>query len=375
MSSIDLFIIAAEPSADVLGEKLVLALLEKAPHLQMAAVAGPKMRKLPIQPLFSMEDLQVMGFIDVALALPKIIRQFFTIRKTILKKKPKAIITIDYPGFNLRLQKSLRKKGFSGKQIHYVCPSVWAWGKKRIPLMEKNLDLLLSLFPFEAKCFEGRSLNVQHVGHPLTQAIEEPQESKRKNMLAIFPGSRTAEIEKNLPLQLQAAEKMKTLDPALEIAISISHREKQSLIEKIVKNKQCRLVPPEDHYPLMKEAKMAIATSGTVTLELALHETPTIVNYAIRPFEQFIAQKILKIDLPYYALANIIASKEIFPELFGSNLTLENLFSKTKRLWCEEDAYRLCQTNCKELRLALTKKKSSHEAASQILALLEQSPH
>lgn len=358
MSQVDYYIIAGEMSGDLHGAKLISAMLAKNPNLKIAAVAGPQMRSFPIQSPFAIENLSVMGFIDVFFALPKIVRQFFAIRNSILKTKPKAVIFIDYPGFNLRLQNSLRKKKFTGKLIHYICPSVWAWGKKRIPLMEKNLDLLITLFPFEKEYF-SKKLRVEHVGHPLISAIAKNQ-NQRTNTLALFPGSRTKEITKNLPLQIAVAKQLQKEDPTLKIAISISHPEKESLIKEIAKTTECLFVPPENTYHLMKTAKLALAKSGTVTLELALHETPTIVNFAIRPLDVFIAQKIFKINLPFYCIVNILARKEIFPEFIGPHCTFENLIHAARNV---------SKQNVTQVRDLLTSKNASEEAAFLILNL------
>ena len=273
-----------------------------------------------------------MGFVGILSSLPRLIAQFFKIRNQILRKNPKAALFIDYPGFNLRLERSLRKKGFQGKIIHYVCPTVWAWGKGRIALIEENVDLLLCLFPFEKTYFSNKRLQVEYIGHPLANKIESTSQM-RANILAIFPGSRVQEIKKNLKIQLQAAKEIQKQDPSAEIAISISQENKRALIEQIVKDFPCKLVPPDESYSLMKRARIALATSGTVTLELALHKTPTIVNYAINRLDQFLAQKIFRINLPYYCIVNIIADREIFPEFFGSQLKEKAFCDAAKNLW------------------------------------------
>lgn len=328
----DLFVVAAEPSGDLLGKDLIQEILHLNPHLKISAVAGPKMRELPIQIVSPMEKLCSMGFIGILSSLPRLFMQFFKIRKAILKRNPKIALFIDYPGFNLRLERSLRKKGFEGKIVHYVCPTVWAWGKKRVSLLEKNVDLLLCLFPFEKNCFSGKKLQVEYVGHPLARKIKQSIE-KRTNTLALFPGSRVSEIEKNLGGQIETAKKLQKEDPTIEVAISISQKNKESLIRHLTKNFPCKLVPPDESYRLMRSAKVAIATSGTVTLELALHGTPTVVTYAISKFDLFLALKVFKINLPFYCIVNIIANKEIFPEFFGPNLTEENLTKAVKKLW------------------------------------------
>lgn len=364
----DLFVSVGELSGDLHGAKLIEELLALKSALRIGATAGPRMRALPIKEYFAMENLQVMGFVDVLLALPKLIRAFYQIRNQILRLSPKAVVCIDYPDFHLRLEKSLRKKGFTGKIIHLVCPTVWAWRKQRVFQMAKTLDLLLTFLPFEPACFAKTMLPVRYVGHPLALPVAEFVPSgkfKGKKILALFPGSRETEIARNLPLQLQAARAMRQQDPEITIALSVA---KHGLVPDVA---DVLMVPPEENYELMRAAHGAIATSGTVTLELALHGTPTVVNFAIKPIDQFIAQKILRIDLPYYCLANIVVNKAVFPELYGSHLTTDKLFFWTQRLWSDEEARAACKKGCEEVRQALGRKRAGYEAASAIIESMD----
>lgn len=378
MSTVDLLILAAEPSGDLHGESLIQQLLEQKPDLRIAALAGPRMRKLPIQTIGAMENLQVMGFIDVLLALPRILRQFFSLRDTILRLKPAAVVCIDYPGFHLRLQKHLRKKGYKGKLIHYICPSVWAWGKKRIHLMEKNLDLLLCFFPFEKDCFTASKLPVSYVGHPLTQIITNysGETAFREiyglmgSIIALFPGSRKEEIEKNLPLQLETAKKLCEIDPTLQIAISIASKDLEAQIWSLAGLKAIS-IPSEHTYDLMRHCHMALATSGTITLELALHRVPTIVLYAIKPIDFFLAQKIFRINLPFYCIVNIITSSLVYPEFFGFRLTLQHLYDTSLSLLQDPAARAKCQKGCDQLKKILGNLPASTIAAEQILRNLD----
>ena len=365
----DLFILAAEPSGDLHGAKLIEELLRLRPDLKITAVAGPRMRKLRIASLFPMENLQVMGFIDVLAALPRIAKQFFAIRRKILELNPKVVVLIDYPGFNLRLERSLRKKKYRGRLVHYICPTVWAWGKKRIPRMAETLDLLLTLFPFEKECFSKTSLRVEYVGHPLAVQIPSRFEKKEAPILALFPGSRKTEILRNFPLQLSVAKKLLAAVPGLKIAASIAQGSQESLLRSIAKEIPIQFYPAEKNYDLMQSAKVAIATSGTVTLELALHEVPTIVNFAIRPIDLFLAQKIFRINLPFYCIVNIILSKSVFPELFGPNLTEKNLDDWVNRLWFDNSARSKIKTDCRDLRQTLGDLNASQEAARTVISL------
>jgi lipid-A-disaccharide synthase len=374
--STDLFIFAGEKSADIHGERLLLALKKKFPHLHISGVGGPRMRSVGIQSILQMEDFQVIGFIDVFFSLPSLIRHFYTVSRAIEKLRPKVVLTIDYPGFNLRLHRHLRKKGYTGKICHYICPSVWAWGKNRIPLMVQHLDLLLTILPFEKKLFEWTSLKVAYVGNPLVEKIgsyvyKPFSLSKDKKSVAVFPGSRKKEIERNLPLQLQACKKL----DGFHVAISLSDERYAPLIQSILDqegfSKDAMSIIPADYtYELMREAHFAIAKSGTVTLELALHRVPTVVVYAISAWDLFIAKDLLRIRLPYYCLVNIIAEKEIFAELIGPHFTRESLLAHVYAL-LNPSHYSQCQKDCEEIISILGQTNAAEEAAKQLTPLLD----
>lgn len=378
LMSSDLFIFVGEKSADLHGEKILEALKQLSPTLSVFGVGGPKMRAAGLNCVLPMEEFQVMGFVDVFLALPKLMRQFYFVADQILTLNPKAVLFIDYPGFNLRMAKYLRKKGYQGKLCHYICPSVWAWGKKRIPLMAKHLNLLLTILPFEKNYFADTSLRVEYVGHPLVQRIKEhrylpfafPQDKK---ILAIFPGSRRKELERNLALQLQVCSLLKSENPELAFAVSVSDEKFRPLIKQIVEKQgwedKLQLVPQERTYELMRTAHAAIAKSGTVTLELALHEVPTVVTYAISALDLFIARDLLRIRLPFYCLVNIIANSEVFPELFGPNFTEKNLYQKISSLISGTER-KICKASCQALRKQLGARNASREAANYVLQLL-----
>ena len=355
---VDLFIIAGEASGDQLGEGLLQALYQQNPALKIQGVGGPKMRAVGIDVLFPMEDLQVMGFIDVLFALPHLIKKFNQTLDAILKSQPKVVVTIDYPGFNLRLAQKLRKKGYQGKICHYICPSVWAWGKKRIPLMAENLDLLLSVLPFEKAIFAETKLPVEYIGHPLVQKLT-PQETSDRQVIAFFPGSRTKEIERNFPFFLRLIEKL----PDYQCVISVAQEKYRPLLQKMAPH-LLLLTPAE-----LKNKKpfLAVAKSGTIALELALQEIPTVVTFAISPLDVFLAKYIFKISLSFYALPNLIAKKPIFPELIGPALTDERLEREVKNLINNSER---CRTECQALRSVLGSENSNTRSAQLILTLL-----
>lgn len=370
--SVDLFIFAGEKSADIHGERVLRALKETFPHLRVAGVGGPKMRAVGMQSILEMEQFQVMGFVDVFLALPTLIRHFYAVARAIKTLQPKLVLTIDYPGFNLRMHRHLRKNGFRGKICHYICPSVWAWGKNRIGFMAKYLDLLLSIFPFEKELFACTPLPVVYVGNPLVEKIQSytykplalPAD---KRVLALFPGSRKKEIERNLAIQLQVCKHF----PDMHIAISLSDKRFAPLITSIAQAQglSVDLIPGDYTYELMQQAHCAIAKSGTVTLELALHRVPTVVTYGISALDLIIARDILRIRLPFYCLVNIIAQKEVFSELIGPNLTYSALLEETQNLLKPEN-YAACQRACDEVIALLGNKNAAREAVEQLKGFL-----
>lgn len=364
-----IFIFAGETSGDLHGEAIVKSLR----HLNPFGVGGPLMREAGLEVVMEMEKFQVMGFVDVAFAMPRLVSQFYFLRKLILERQPKAVLFIDYPGFNLALAKSLHKAGYKGKICHYICPSVWAWGKGRIPKMEKILDKLFVIFPFENQFFDPSKLDVHFVGHPLAARLKEhsygpalfPDDSC---VIALFPGSRFKEIERNFPLQLRVAKKLLTEDPKRILAVSVVHPRFLPLIDKIISQEGVHVLKIDGtmRYELMRQAKLAIAKSGTVTLELALHATPTVVTYAISPLDRFIAQRILKISLPFYCIVNIILGEKVFPELIGPYLTEESLYSEASALINSENTRNACREKCQKI-VNLLQNRNPHDEIAHFL--------
>lgn len=342
----DLFIVAGEASGDQLGDELMRSL----PPLQIAGIGGPKMRSRGMEIIYPMEELQVMGFIDVALALPRLLARFRQTVDAILKTNPKLVLTIDYPGFNLRLAQALRRRGYLGKICHYICPSVWAWGKKRIQVMSNTLDLLISVLPFEKPLFAQTSLRVESIPHPLVTKIE-PRKDFDPHLIAFFPGSRSKEIERNLPFYERVMERLQKEFPELRYVVSLSQEKYRPLLQghPLATSEEMKHLKPS----------LAVAKSGTIALELALQEIPSVITYAITRFDQFLAKHLFKIHLPYYALPNLIAQKPVFPELIGPALTDDALYHEIKNLITDPQARKNCQINCANLRNSLSSGQSS----------------
>ena len=349
-----LFMVAGELSGDHYGKQIIETMKQTHPKLHFEGVGGPNMRSLGFRALIEMEQFEVMGFSEVFKALPRLIHYKKKLVKHIMNTSPSCVIFIDFPDFNMHLAKKLRSKGYQGKLIHFICPSVWAWRKGRIKQLAKTLDLLISIFPFEVEHFKETNLTVNYIGNPLFEKIEKWKSKhtfdSSTNYVSLFPGSREGEIKRNLPIQLATAEKLLYENPHLNIAVSVAKDSVLPLIQHSVKQSSQALRSslnyffPHQTYSLMSQTNLALATSGTITLELALFQIPTVMMYVMSAFNFFIAKNLIKLILPNYCLANIIAGKTVFPEFIQKqanvhalNEALSKFLNLSERQACIKD--------------------------------------
>lgn len=379
-ADIRFFIFAGEKSGDLLGANLISSLKSLLPNAQFYGVGGKLMEQAGLQCFLPMHAFEVMGISAVLKKLPTLILNFFKVKKKILETVPETVILIDYPGFNMLLAKALKKKGYRGKMVQYVCPSVWAWKKGRIKTLSQNVDLLLSILPFEKKYFSKEKLPVVYTGHPLIQVLSHHSYISfwkkdlgiSKPLIGIFPGSRVSTIENNLPKQLETCLKLKEDGEVFHLAISVSEEKLQEKIQAILKKYpiEAILVPSQYRYELMKEARCAIATCGTVTLELGLHQTPTIVTYRLTTLNYFMGRYLFKILLPAYNLVNILLEETVFPEFIHKDLECDKMKEDLKRFFHDTLERKNVLEACKKLKNILLEKNGSQKAALTIYNFL-----
>jgi lipid-A-disaccharide synthase len=338
-------------------------------------IGGDQMVAQGLKPLLPFSDFHVMGFSDIVCAYPRLRSHFYLIAEHILKNKPEAVVLIDYAEFNLRLARHLRKAGYRGKLIQYIAPTVWAWRSGRLKQMRESLDLLLTIYPFEAAYFEG--LPTKYVGNHLMQEV--PYQSDWQTKLALpstmpfiilFPGSRPGEIARNLPLELSTAELFQHMFPQYGFLISVAHPSLEaSITNQLAKSslKNCWLLPQSLRHSAMQEAAAALAKSGTITLELALHNCPTVVLYKLSRLNCFLAKYLFRIKLPFYALPNILLNENLFPEWFGCHLDPRQLADSLQQ---QLNQRALLKNKTDQLKNLLTHKNASQEAAKSIYEIL-----
>jgi len=337
-----ILVVAGEVSGDLHAAKVVRAVKACSPESTFWGIGGDELRAEGVELLEHTDQMSVMGIIEVL----KHYRFFKNVLSQVLaevdRRKPDTALLVDYPGFNLRLAAELKKRGV--KVYYYISPKVWAWNKKRIPKMAQVIDRLMVIFPFEVEVFKGSGLQVDFVGNPLVEQIDEflssnvqslPRQSDR--LIALLPGSRRQEIERILPTMLEAAKKLEAQFPDLSFMIATPNER----IEKIV-NEQIYQCPDKplrldvicgNARELMRQAAAAIVTSGTATLETALIGTPHILVYKTSAFTYWFAKAVVKIS--YLGLVNIVADRSVCPELIQQDATPEALAAETAKLMAD----------------------------------------
>lgn len=325
------YIIAGEASGDLHGSNLMKALKKNAQDVEFRFWGGDEMAKIGGSPVKHIKELAFMGFIEVLLNLKTILGNISFCKKDISNYQPDAIILIDYPGFNMRIAKWAKQQGI--RVIYYISPQIWAWKQKRGHELKQSVDQMIVILPFEKDFYKRFDMDVNYVGHPLLDAIEnfksvykigdlkEKYALDDKPILAILPGSRKQEISKKLPIMLEAAKKFNNYQLVLAAAPSQEEEFYNHIINDF-KNLNIKLVSGAT-YEILSIADLAMVTSGTATLETALFRVPQVVCYKGSPISYVIAKNLIKID--YISLVNLIMNKEVVKELIQHECTPKNI--------------------------------------------------
>jgi len=306
MRPLRIFAITTEQSAEAILKDLLTPIREFYPDSYIEGVASKEFSFDRFIPFMNSEELKIMGLIDVLLSLYRIVKIQSKIKKRILEGDFDLVLTVDSSSFHIPLVQSLKKSGCKARFVHAVCPPIWAYRPGRKPKIATTFDLLLPLFAFEQPLFQDTPLESFWIGHPFKNHEPLTKNLDAEQVLCLFPGSRKRVIERNLPLQLAAAKKF-----PYKIHISVSSPHLRPLIEKLAPNLPLFEKIPEKE--LLSKTVAALATSGTITLELALLGIPTVVTYKL-PLIDAIAAKLAKMNVTHFALPNLLAKTTIFPE-------------------------------------------------------------
>lgn len=333
------YVIAGEASGDMYGAMLMHALRQRDPQAEfrhwggdaMAAAAGTK-------PVRHIRDLAIMGFVEVVAHLRTVLGNIALCKHDIDAYRPDVVVGIDYPGFNLRIERWAKQHGY--RTVHYISPNLWAWKKGRIKGMKKSLDRLCYILPFEESFFaENRMSQAVYVGHPLLDAVKDhvlqPGVSRERPVIALLPGSRRQELYNSLPLMAQLATK----HPEFHFVVAgMSLLGKDIYRQHIPAGSNIEVVYDQT-YALLSGAHAAVVCSGTATLEAALFNVPQVVCYRANPISIAIAKAIVSRRIRYISLVNLIADQTVVTELIQEDFNASRL-EKEFQLITTDDANR-----------------------------------
>jgi len=337
--SLNIAIIACEPSGDLLAANLISELKDNFKFndsnkaINFFGITGPKMEKAGCQKIFSIDELSVMGILEIIKYLPKLIKLRNNILEIILERKPDLVIAVDAPDFNLGLEKKIKKANKNIKVIHYVSPSIWAWRKNRIKIIKKSVDRVLCLFPFEVDLYNKNKISASYVGHPLVEKYNFQDQDKKNfyrtnlnltnndTVIGLLPGSRRSEIESIFPVMIDYIKKYNNNLKDIKFVIALSNNKYKNYIESKFDNFNINISNNSEE--VMYASDLILCASGTVTLEAALIGVPMIVMYHLSSFTWLITK--LLVSSKFASLPNIISGKEIVPELLQKSLTAQNI--------------------------------------------------
>lgn len=334
-----ILISAGEASGDIHAAAVTAAIKEIDSSAEVFGMGGDALRAAGGEVIFDIKDHGVMGFVEVIRKLPSIFKLRSDFGKLMDERKPDCLLVVDYPGFNMKLAKLAHDKGIP--VVSYIAPSAWAWNKGRAKNVAKIVDSVACIFPFEYDVYKEAGAPVEFVGHPLLDIVHPEMEKEEaetwagkkhgRKLILLMPGSRLMEIEKNLPTMLAGAKLLKEQLPEIDFVMPRAGTIPKDLLEQRIKEAGIEVRITEGHnYDLFSVADLALATSGTVTLEAALCGLGSVILYKTSALTYFIAKRV--VNIPDIGLPNIVAGKHILPELLQDNFTPEKVAATAREL-------------------------------------------
>lgn len=323
---------AGEASGDIHAGAIAAALKNINSEIEIFGMGGDVLRASGGEVLFDIKEHGVMGFVEIVKKLPNIYRLKKAFAKAMDERKPDCVVLVDYPGFNKLVAKMAKKRNIP--VVSFFAPSAWAWRKGRAKTWSKLVTVIASVFPFEYDVYKEAGANIEFVGHPLVDIVK-PSMSKAeaekwagkesgRRLLLVMPGSRFMEIERTLPTLLEAAGKVQKQHPDMDIVLPRAGTIPMELLESKIKASGLKVRVTEGHnYDLFSVADLALATSGTVTLEAALLGLGSVICYQASAISGFIAK--LVVNIPFIGLPNIVAGRQVLPEQLLDNFTAEKV--------------------------------------------------
>jgi lipid-A-disaccharide synthase len=374
-------IVAGEASGDKHGAKLVSALSELGPRMRFEffGAGGDEMRQAGVETLVDAREVAIMGALEVARALPKFLRVFRRLSDAANERRPRLVILIDWPEFNLRLARRLKRDGH--RVVYYISPQIWAWRSYRIHAVKRHVERMLVILPFEKDYYERNGVEVDYVGHPLLDSVRVTATREEfcarhsldpsKPVIAMLPGSRHSEMKHILPPMVEAVKLLNLRRPHFQFILPLARTFEPNAVSSQIGSARLRLIE-RDTYNAVASADLAVVASGTATLEAAIIGSPLIVVYRASQMNWRIFRPL--INTPFVGMPNLIAGREIAPELLQDDLNGERLAKLIVEFLNDPARLRRSRDDLAEVKKKLGEANASERAAGKILDLLGKSP-
>ena len=373
-----LYLVAGEASGDEHGAALMRALREIRSELAFSGRGGPKMRAIAGEGFINWSDsAAVVGLWEVVKRYGYFREQFQSALGEVARVNPDAVVLIDYPGFNLRLARALKKKTPALKIIYYISPQVWAWNRGRIGQMARYLDLMLCIFPFEAELYNKSGLRTVFVGHPMVQnlAALRTNEERQHDLIGLFPGSRLREVRKIFPIMLETADQIAAERPEIHFEVAAASEPLALEIRQMLARSSLRervRVVVGDAAGTMQRASAGMVASGTATLEAAYFKLPFVLVYKVSWPTYFAARLVLKTK--HLGMPNVLAGREIVPEFIQHEAQPDTISKAVLKLINDQAALGMMVSEFDAIIAKLGETGASANAARAIVDELNKGP-
>jgi lipid-A-disaccharide synthase len=310
-----IYFVAGEVSADNHGAALMRSLRVLDPELKFIGRGGPQMQEVAGAQFKNwIGDAAVLGLWEVLRKYGYFREQFRQTLNEIQQSKPDAVVLIDYPGFNLRVARALRRQSQRHKTVYYISPQVWAWNRGRIKRMAHFIDLMLCIFPFETDLYAASGLRAVFVGHPMIERLETQKidTHRDQNLIGLFPGSRSREVRKIFPVMIQAARRLLQFNPTLRFQVAAASEELAHEISEQLADRQAIEITVGQTATIMQRAFVGMVASGSATLEAAYYGMPFVLIYKVA-WPTYVAARLV-VNVDFLGMPNLLAGKEVVPE-------------------------------------------------------------
>jgi lipid-A-disaccharide synthase len=372
-------VVVGEASGDAHAARVVTALKQRAPDIKVSGIGGEKLRAAGMEINIDFSELAVMGLVEVLKRYRHLKNVFNQMVERLKTHRPDLLVLVDYPGFNLKMAKEAKKLGIP--VAYYISPKVWAWRKGRVKTIQRVVDKMLVLFPFEVPIYEQAGVAVNCVGHPLVDAVKRTLTTiqakeklgleKAHKVIGLFPGSRRSEVEMLLPLMIQAAERIKQQQPDIQVVVPLAPGlNKEALAPILAASRLPIQVVDSEFYDLTSACDAIVAASGTITLEIALLGVPHFICYRVSPVTYKILRCLVKI--PYVGLCNIVTNKALITEILQDDVTVQRLEEELRDRLSRTDQQAVTEDIRQQVLAALGPSGGADNAAEQLLVMLSE---